>query len=58
MIRPKAYFDNGFSLAELLVVIVIIGVLGSVGIQILSRLFERIRAQRLVNFAALTRNAN
>ena len=45
MIRPKAYFDNGFSLAELLVVIVIIGVLGSVGIQILSRLFERIRAQ-------------
>ena len=45
MIRHKAYFDNGFSLAELLVVIVIIGVLGSVGIQILSRLFERIRAQ-------------
>ena len=32
-------------MAELLVVIVIIGVLGSVGIQILSRLFERIRAQ-------------
>ena len=45
MICLKTNFDNGFSLAELLVVLAIIGVLGSAAVLIFSQLFERIRAQ-------------